>query len=201
MKPTNKHIADHALRLFNQRGFVNVRLQQIADAAFVSVGHLAYYFKNKDAFVDYLFEQHRQESQVLLQSFRIMPLFQDFDRMLCELFVLQEKYSFLYVDMLELVRAYPTLAARYREHAEWQKMQLTLMLDFHVSRGAIVLPNKAVTLDYLADVVLQHLENWRQRQLIKGAETYTYDAFCNDTWKVLLPFCSPEGLKELNVNA
>ncbi len=79
MKPTNKYIADHALNLFNKHGFVNVRLQQIADAAFVSVGLLAYHCKNKEALVNYLFEKHLEASQTLLQVYRAMPLFQDTD--------------------------------------------------------------------------------------------------------------------------
>jgi AcrR family transcriptional regulator len=36
MKPTKQYIADKALSLFNEKGFVNLRLQHIADAAFVS---------------------------------------------------------------------------------------------------------------------------------------------------------------------
>ena len=47
MKPTRQYILDKALTLFNEKGFVNVRLQHIADSAFVSVEHLAYHFKNK----------------------------------------------------------------------------------------------------------------------------------------------------------
>ena len=55
MKPTKKHISDKALNQFNENGVVNVRLQHIADAAFVSVGHLAYHFKNKDNIITELY--------------------------------------------------------------------------------------------------------------------------------------------------
>ena len=57
MKTTKQYIKDHALKLFNQSGFVNVRLQHIADAAFISVGHLAYHFKNKDSIINELYDK------------------------------------------------------------------------------------------------------------------------------------------------
>ncbi len=199
MKPTSTHIADHALKLFNKNGFVNVRLQHIADAAFVSVGHLAYHFRNKDAIVDFLFEQHRQSNQVVLQSFRIMPLFQDVDSMLCDVYLLQEKFSFLYTDMLELIRAYPALAAKYIEYTNWQRVQLALMIDFQLSRGALFLPNHTTTVAYISCLLLQHLETWRYRQLLMENQVLAFEQFCNDTWKVLLPFCTPLGLRELQI--
>ncbi|MEL7123903.1 MAG: TetR/AcrR family transcriptional regulator, partial [Bacteroidota bacterium] len=51
MKSTKQKILDAALKLFNQDGIVNVRLQHIADEAFVSVGNLAYHYSNKESIV------------------------------------------------------------------------------------------------------------------------------------------------------
>ena len=48
-KDVKEIIIKEALHLFNTNGFVNVRLQHIADAASISVGHMAYHYKNKDA--------------------------------------------------------------------------------------------------------------------------------------------------------
>lgn len=200
MKPTSKHIADHALKLFNRQGVVNVRLQHIADAAFVSVGHLAYHFKNKEAFIHYLFEQHRQAGQTLLQAYRVLPLFQDVDRMLSELYLLQDAFSFLYTDILELVRAYPALLPKYSEYAGWQRMQLELMLEFQVARGAMHMPNAAVSVGFVAQSLQQHLDTWRYRQLTTGPQHMGFEKFCNDTWQLLLPYCSPQGLQELQVS-
>jgi AcrR family transcriptional regulator len=199
MIPTNKYIADHALKLFNKNGFVNVRLQQIADAAFVSVGHLAYHFKNKEAIVDFLFESHRGAGQNLLQAYRVMPLFQDVNAMLRELYLLQESYSFLYTDMVELVRAYPALLKKHSEHAAWQRIQLGLMLSFQVARGALQMPNNRVTIELLAQNLLMHLNIWRYQQLILADANLSFEAFCNDVWLLLLPYCTPLGLIDLQI--
>lgn len=94
MKPTKQYILDKALTLFNEKGFVNVRLQHIADSAFVSVGHLAYHFKNKDDIILSLYERLKKKQELLLTQCRVLPLFEDIDFMLRSIFQLQQQYLF-----------------------------------------------------------------------------------------------------------
>ena len=44
---TKIKIIETSIKLFNQQGTQNVRLQQIADEAGISVGNLAYHFHDK----------------------------------------------------------------------------------------------------------------------------------------------------------
>ncbi|MES1224577.1 MAG: TetR/AcrR family transcriptional regulator, partial [Bacteroidota bacterium] len=112
MKPTKQYISEKALNLFNTKGFLNVRLQHIADSAFVSVGHLAYHFKNKDAIIAFLYKSLKKKQELMLAEFRLLPLFEDIDLLLHNLFLLQHQYKFFYVDTLEVLRAYPEIAAK-----------------------------------------------------------------------------------------
>jgi AcrR family transcriptional regulator len=82
MKPTKQYIPDKALILFNEKGFVNVRLQHIADDAFVSVGHLAYRFKNKADIILSLYKRLKKRQELLLTESRVLPLFEDIDCLL-----------------------------------------------------------------------------------------------------------------------
>ena len=66
MKHTKDSILGHSLKLFNRHGFVNVRLQHIADAGSISVGHLAYHFKNKEAIIEALYDLLKKQQEVLL---------------------------------------------------------------------------------------------------------------------------------------
>ena len=138
MKPTKQHIQDHALKLFNEKGFVNVRLQHIADAAFVSVGHLAYHFKNKDGIVGDLYDEMRIKQALLLAEFRVVPLLEDINRYLGAVYDLQSNYIFFYLDTLEVLRAYAGIQNKYSQHVQWQMVQITIMLDFNISRGAFI---------------------------------------------------------------
>ena len=85
MKPTKQYILDKALALFNEKGFVNVRLQHVADRAFVSVGHLAYHFK-KEEIISSLYKRLKKKQESLLTEFRVLPLFEDIDLLLHNMF-------------------------------------------------------------------------------------------------------------------
>ncbi|MER3127531.1 TetR/AcrR family transcriptional regulator, partial [Bacillus pumilus] len=52
MQSTKENIISVSQQLFYEFGIANTRLQQIADAAEISIGNLAYHYKNKDAIVE-----------------------------------------------------------------------------------------------------------------------------------------------------
>jgi AcrR family transcriptional regulator len=195
MKPTKQHIADKALRLFNERGFVNVRLQHIADAAFVSIGHLAYHFRNKDALLDFHYGEIGREVGRLLAEDRMPPLFEDIDRMLRNLFEHQLRFRFFYLDTIEIVRAYPHLAAAYKEHLRWQQMQFSHMLAFSVSRGSMDLG--AVSPEELAGLLQVFISNWLHNNYLRYGNECQVADFCRDVWLMLRPWCTETGLQEL----
>ena len=105
MKHTKNYILARSLKLFNMNGFVNVRLQHIADAVSISVGHLAYHFKNKDAIIETLYDQLKEDQEVILYEFRTAHLFEDINQQLVRISQLQKKYLFFYLDTLEVLRA------------------------------------------------------------------------------------------------
>lgn len=195
MKPTKQHIAGKALKLFNEKGFVNVRLQHIADAAFVSIGHLAYHFKNKDAILEYLYTQISAEMEKLLTDHKVLPLFTDLNRMLEEILAHQLRYRFFYLDSLEIIRAYPALAVAHKTHLRWQCIQLSFMLQFNVSRGAMALQQTPP--DALAALIQQFIGNWLHNTAISYGVHYQVNDFLKDIWLLLYPYCTITGRNEL----
>ncbi len=196
MKPTRQHILDHALRLFNERGFVNVRLQQMADAAFVSVGHLAYHFKNKDTIVEALFDQLQERQETLLNEFRVLPLFEDLERYLCELYKVQQQYIFFYLDRLEVWRAYPVLQQRYRQHVDWQCQQWMGLVDFTISRSSMQVINESLRwhLVWQLQAITDH---WRYI-CQSGSTADSESAFLSHVWAILEPWLTNMGERELS---
>ncbi len=124
MKPTKQYISDKALVLFNEKGFVNVRLQHIADSAFVSVGHLAYHFKNKEEIVLSQYKKLKKKQELLLTEFRMLPLFDDINFLLRNMYGLQQQYRFFYLDTLEVLRAYPEITEKLRTLLSFQRQQI-----------------------------------------------------------------------------
>ncbi len=92
MKHTKSYILDRALKLFNKNGFVNVRLQHIADFGSISVGHLAYHFKHKDCIVEALYDELKQAQETSLFEFRMAHLFEEINRQLRDIFKITSGY-------------------------------------------------------------------------------------------------------------
>jgi AcrR family transcriptional regulator len=195
VKPTKQYIAEKALALFNSKGFVNVRLQHIADAAFVSVGHLAYHFKNKDAITGLLYDELCAQQVQLLNEFRVLPLFDDLNRYLKAVFGLQERYIFFYLDTLEIVRAYPEIRDKHQQHIAWQWTQLQGMLNFNIARGSMV----ALSAEQVTTTARQLrllMDGWRHSRRIETQAADTQNEFLQDMWGFLQPFFTDMGARE-----
>lgn len=195
MKPTKQHIQDHALKLFNEKGFVNVRLQHIADSAFVSVGHLAYHFKNKEAIIESLYDELKAKQGLLLAEFRVVPLFEDINRYLISTYHQQSEYIFFYVDTIEIVRAYPQIQKKYSQHILWQLAQLKLMLGFNIARGSLI-PLADQQVDHLSWQLRSIIDLWRYIVKTEGTKSETEQTFLNDIWGVLTPLFTDMGNRE-----
>lgn len=172
-----------------------MRLQHIADAAFVSVGHLAYHFKNKDAITELLYDELRNGQAQLLNEYRVVPLFEDINRYLTAAFRLQTKYIFFYLDTLEIIRAYPEIKAKHNKHIQWQLAQLQLMLDFNIARGSIV-PLGAEQIKNTAWQMRSLIDSWRYIRRTEGDLPDEEAAFLQQVWGLLKPLFTDMGVRE-----
>jgi len=196
MKPTKQYILEHALKQFNENGFVNVRLQNIADSAFVSVGHLAYHFKNKDKLIDTLYEDLRLQQENLLTEFRVVPLFEDIQLQLSSLFALQKQYLFFYLDTLEITRAYPAIKEKHAQHTQWKLQQILFMLQFNISRGSFVQPSHKHQLSETAWLFHTVIDTWMYSRKVAGFDFLNPQDFMKTVWHLLLPWFTDMGQRE-----
>ena len=199
-------ILQAALFLFNRFGFVSVRLQHIADEVGMSIGNLAYHFKTKEEIIEKLYEDLTKEQQALLSDLRIIPLFININQHVENSFLLQKKYSFFYTDSLELIRGYPSIKKKYREHIQWQTIQIEILLKFNAARGALLEPILPDSSLLLANRYILFLENWMNFERMKGTEVseINVEKFKNDIWGLLAPYFSLTGKNEyqqLNLQA
>lgn len=196
MKPTKQYILDKALAIFNEKGFVNVRLQHIADRAFVSVGHLAYHFKNKEDIILSLYKRLKKKQELLLTEFRVLPLFEDIDFLLRNMYQLQQQYLFFYLDTLEALRAFPEIAEKHQELLRFQRQQIKFMMEFNASRGSFFQPLYNGQFDALAHLFCLTMDNWISYQYINGITAVDENAYCSDLWAVLRPLFTDMGVPE-----
>lgn len=199
MKNTKVYTLDRALKLFNKNGFVNVRLQHIADYARISVGHLAYHFKNKDTIVEMLYDRLKEEQETSLYEFRMAHLFEDINRQLRHIFQCQKQYLFFYLDTLEVLRGYPSIKEKHQQHINWQVQQIEWMINFNVDRNTFQPPVRDGQYTQLAWLFWMTMDNWIYARQIKGADHLDVDNFITDLWSLLMPYLTEEAKDELTM--
>jgi len=193
---TRQKIIDAAVQCFNRDGLANIRLQHIADEAFVSIGNMTYHYRNKEAIVQAVWEQLVQKQRNLLAEFRIVPLFEDIERLLKSTFELQQQYQFFYIDTLEVMRAYPEIAAAHQQHIVWQVLQMEAAIRFNQSRGAFIPAPLDNPESSLANQFWMITDLWLYRQSVLKAPTDDYSAFRSMLWALFHPFFTDMGLRE-----
>ncbi len=201
MKHTKGYILDRALKLFNKNGFVNVRLQQIADYAGISVGNLAYHFHNKDSIAEALYDQLKDAQEKSLYEFRMAYLFEDINRQLHQVFQCQKQYLFFYLDTLEILRAYPAIKEKHQQHIAWQIQQIEWMFNYNVDRNTFQEPVRENQYNQLAWLFWMTMDNWMYARQIKGLDHLNENDFTSDLWSFLIPYLTEAANEELKMLA
>jgi len=199
MKHTKPYILDRALKLFNRDGFVNVRLQHIADFAGISVGHLAYHFKHKDCIVEDLYDQLKEAQEKSLFEFKMAHLFEDINRQLRDIFNCQMHYLFFYLDTLEVLRAYSSIKEKHQQHIVWQIQQIEWMIHFNADRNTFKQPIHEDQYKQLAWLFWMTMDNWMYARQIKGLDHLNEDDFFKDLWSLLAPYLTEEANEEMKM--
>ncbi len=194
---TKDKIKKAAIGCFNRDGISNVRLQHIAEAANMSVGNMTYHFRTKEDIVRGIWEQLEQAQRILLTEFRVLPLFEDIERLLDSMFSLQGEYTFFYLDMLEIMRTYPEIQTLYRQHLIWQIQQMQLALEFNYSRGAMCNPSEQSEFTaLLAAQFWTTADMWKYRCSVQGLRLDDYHAFRETIWNLFIPVFTEMGKLE-----
>lgn len=197
-KDTKQRILEAALQLFNEAGFVNVRLQQIAEQANMSVGNMVYHYSNKEQILLGIYLQIRQAQETLLSDISLSPIFENFDYFIRETFHLQRQHTFFYLDLLEVFRASETIKNYIQQHIHWQQMQVELLLQFNQARGAIKEDSDNFSAGMLAGRIRHTMDSWHTWQLIEGKKTTDFVAYRKAVWSILQPFFTTMGQQEFD---
>jgi len=195
MSQTKERIISAAIQLFNDQGFVNVRLQNIADELKISVGNLAYHFKNKEAIVARAYEKIGTELRSILSSYRASPDLRDLDHQLDAYYEFIGKYSFYFIDILEIKRNHPNLHEERKDFILKMRVQVEKRIEYNQTRGVLELHLNKDQICQLADNICTMVTFWYTSQAIKD-EHNDLCSFKYSVWIHLVPFLTKKGIEE-----
>ncbi|NNE76239.1 MAG: TetR/AcrR family transcriptional regulator, partial [Pricia sp.] len=196
MGNTKQKILQSAIELFNQKGLVNVRLQQIADDTGISVGNLAYHYYSKKAIVLAIDSELGEELELLLSIDQNFPSLIDFDNHLGRYFFLLNQYSFYFLDLLEIERAYPKMHSKRVEYVEKMIAQIYEWLLLNVEKG-VLKPEKVENhYKHIAESIWMIISFWLTQRQVRGKEEIGEGHFKEFIWNQLFPLFTDSGWME-----
>ncbi len=192
MKSTKDKIVLGSIKLFNENGFVNVTLRDIAKEVSISTGNLSYHYKNKGAILQAAYQRMAQELNGMLGAVQIIPNFKNINEQVLPFFEFQVRYSFFYVDILELTRAYPDLAKTYQAQTQRFLESIKAMIDYNVGTGNLFPERIPQAYDKLAHTIWMMMVFWLPQQKVRGIVQDGRQA--RDTiWNLIGPYLTEKG--------
>ncbi len=194
---TKQKILNASIRLFNENGLANVRLQQIANETGISVGNLAYHFRNKEAILDAVVENMEEEIAEILATYRIFPNLIDFDNQLSKYFSFLQRYPFYFMDSLEIERVYPEFSFRRRNQVAKMISQIRKRFDFNIKRGVIRKEPVPGLYDSVTHAIWILITFWMPQHLIREKDALiSAEPFKKIIFNQIYPYLTDTGLAE-----
>jgi len=194
MSKTKQKILEASIKMFNEHGVANVRLQHIADASEISVGNLAYHFKNKEAIVAYVYDYLFDEFSDILSDYLLLENFQGIDETIGQYYVFFKKYQFYFIDMFEIERNYPDIISKWHHYVNRMLLQIKARIDFDIQRGVLV-PQSNEMNELLANNIWMSIIFWLPQRILRGLPVEE-KLFKEAVWSQMTPYLSDKGEEE-----
>jgi len=192
MNKTKLKILHSALKLFNEAGTIKIVIQKIADEAEISIGNLTYHFKNKEAIIVGLFDIVSEDVDNIFLEMPLIPSEEEVVQIELKLFKIQDKYRFMFLDTLSLIKVSPNIACKFRENMEHQinliytLMKLGVMMKTYKEEayeGHFMQLSKVIWNLYFNRITRAEVMN----------ENYGLIELGKDIWMVIQPYLTQEG--------
>lgn len=193
---TKQKIINATIQLFNEHGLANVRLQQIAQESGISVGNLAYHFRNKEAIVEAVVDKLEEEVSDILSNYRRYPNLMDFDVQLNKYFSFIADYPFYFLDLLEIERTFPEIHTNRQHHTAKMIHQFRKRFDFNEQRGIVKEEPRDGIYDSIANTILTTITFYTPQNMIRGNGQIHESSFKESIWNQIYPYFTKEGMAE-----
>lgn len=193
--PTRKRITTAAVKLFNERGIAPVTLRDIADEIGISIGNLAYHFKNKDFIIAEIYENMENERQERLSQVQQIPSFENANKQALAILKISVEYKFFFLDTPAILRAYPKIAEEHRKQVNTQIDYLKAILDYSVGSGNMRPEPYEGCYQRLAETVWSVIHFWIMGESVRGLKKHNVNEARTSMWALVEPHLTEKGKK------
>jgi AcrR family transcriptional regulator len=189
-KGTKQRILDTAIRCFNERGYGNVSLQDIAREMEMSRGNLAYHFPSKDTLLETIFSQLTEKLEQERSKSRNLPSFTNLRQEIERYRLYQEEYAFIFTD--SQVMSIPQIRTTLREMSNATIADNRAAIAFAIQVGNMKAEPFPGVYHQLAFVTWMLMFFWLPQRLLRG-EISGEDAE-RTVWSMIIPHFTKKGI-------
>lgn len=195
MPDTKQKIVEAASKLFFEEGIAGIRLQQIADEVNISVGNLAYHFKNKEAIVEAVYETMFSELSDILSEYMLYSDLTGFDKQFSSMYGFFERNKFCFNNLWEIARNYHHLQQEWLLMSHKISLQIKKRIEYNVQRNIFKAPSHKVAYDLLTQSLFLTIMYWIPQQMLQQ-KPVREELYKKALWALLEPHFTESGLKE-----
>ena len=196
---TKDKIILSSIRLFNARGIVNVRLQHIADDVGISVGNLAYHYYSKEAIIIEIVDQLTELLDPFIDKNKEFPSLMDFDTQLARYYHFLMKYSFFFIDLLEIKRNYPKQYTKRKIITDHISGQIHHWFLKNVKKGILIEELRKDHYKLVAHAIWMIITFYLTKPIDHGSPEDSERVFKEMVWTQILPHFTPVGRLEFDL--
>jgi AcrR family transcriptional regulator len=135
---TKEKILEASRKLFNAQGLAKVSVRDICGELNISVGNFSYHFPNKDTIVVSLYKGMLTELASVVQSIpRDTVNITVYLESHKQLFQIQLKYKFIYLNLFEVITAHPEIKVMHLKNITYERKTAGELFDIYVKKGVI----------------------------------------------------------------
>lgn len=192
MAATKERILKVSEQLFFEQGIANVRLQQIADASEISVGNLAYHFKNKEAIVEAVYETLFTHLSNILSKFIIHQDLDGFDKQFTALYNFYNENNFTFNNHWEIERNYPGIQKEWLGAMAKISLQFKKRIEHNLANGNFKPEPKKGSYDILVQNLALLSHCILPQELLRGRRVSETN-YKKSLWALLTPILTEKG--------
>ncbi len=185
-----------AIQLFNEQGFVNVRVRDIASTMSVSPGSISYHFRNKEElmFEIYKFMLNNLNNAAIAERLISGSNLMEIARVYAEYVY---RFRFFFQDTIDIIRAYPRIGKMHQSQTQTEITTLQNIVYIAVGNGTIIPEPADGVYAHLCEVAWMTLHFWFARGLILGKEEEGIEKALVFAGELARPYFTEKGKQDL----
>lgn len=193
MNKTKKKIIVAAISLFNEKGLSNIRNQDIAKAAGISLSNFNYHFKTKQALVYTVFEymvavlqEQVYGNKILIQEGQGLEITKAY-------FEFEQDFRFFYLDTHNILQTYPELKKVFQKQVKEAILIIKNLNYIAIGKGLMIPEPLPGLYDRLAEQIWVNNHFWFAQTQIRGEEKATVKKGMETCYTILYPYLTEKG--------